>query len=193
MFLANLSFLAFDLWRKVKFFEKSLPFWRKASVKISGENRTKGASSNDRNTHARNTTHASTVTVTLYSIMSCAYALLLSLFIIEHMLMIRYKVSRVQNDASRWLQPGILGPGAAPPVKILHLSVHGSATLGVQTLRADGGSKALTRGDFVESLARCGADFELAVLDMCSSRGYAEALMCAEPRPAQFVVYWYRR
>ena len=41
MFLANFSFLAFDLWRKVKFFEKSLPFWRKPSVKISGENRRK--------------------------------------------------------------------------------------------------------------------------------------------------------
>ena len=30
----------FDLWRKVKFFEKSLPFWRETSVKILGDNRT---------------------------------------------------------------------------------------------------------------------------------------------------------
>ena len=40
MFLANLSFLAFDFWQKVKFFEKSLPFGKKTSVKILGENRT---------------------------------------------------------------------------------------------------------------------------------------------------------
>ena len=41
MFLANLSFLAFDLWRKVKFFEKSLPFWEKPQSRFPGENRTK--------------------------------------------------------------------------------------------------------------------------------------------------------
>ena len=40
MFLANLSFLAFDLWRKVKF-SKILAFLAKTSVKILGENRTR--------------------------------------------------------------------------------------------------------------------------------------------------------
>jgi hypothetical protein len=100
-----------------------------------------------------------------------------------------YHVVPSSNDGS-WLEADRLRPQAGSKcTQLVHIALHGSAQHGMRMVSHEG-ERALSAEDLIASLHRANEQLECIVLNMCNSRPIAEALMAAEPRRVQRVLFW---